>query len=365
MIDTVKREFVVDGKKIEIYDDLFPFSEKNNFYSFALNSNYILDRVPSTSPEDLQHGRTLVSRFSIKDILNLEFFKNTFIFNYVKENKLRVQRVYVNLCLACDKYDYHVDDYFEGDKSLLYYLNKEWHPVWEGETHFSSNLKDIDYSSAFIPGRIVLFDSRIPHKSSQPSFDAKFHRFVLVVKFVGTNNPSYTEAWDIIDYIYDKNVKLTNKEKKCIAAVKERTQNIPHSNSNLFEHLLNTFLLLKNMNIPEEVCLSGLFHSSYGTEFYNVGKIFSREEIVSLTNNYTEKMVDVFCSQNRDNLILTNLVLLDKTSKNQKKDSLKDTINLLHLLYANYIEQVYREQLDEKFLYIIKNRIDTLKELID
>ena len=171
------REIDVEGKPIVVYDDVFTFSEKSEMYHFANNSLFSIDRYTSSLPETGQYHKTLKCNLSIGDMARFNFFRNEFILNYLKENKLRVHNAYINLSTASDIYQYHVDNFTSGVPTMLYYMNLEWDPVWEGETHFSdSTMRDILFSSSFIPGRLVIFDATIPHKSSQPGPLAKFFK---------------------------------------------------------------------------------------------------------------------------------------------------------------------------------------------
>jgi hypothetical protein len=89
----------------------------------------------------------------------------------------------MNLCTTSDKYFYHTDGK-PGDLTLLYYANVEWDINWEGETPFASDdLKHIEYASPYTPGRVIIFDASIPHKSTQPLPGAPYYRFTFAAKF--------------------------------------------------------------------------------------------------------------------------------------------------------------------------------------
>ena len=80
--------------------------------------------------------------------------------------------------------DVHVDSSIKGDKTLLYYMNREWKHEWGGETIFlDDNSNEIEYITPYVPGRIIVFDSTIPHAARQQSFAGPTYRFTLAIKF--------------------------------------------------------------------------------------------------------------------------------------------------------------------------------------
>jgi hypothetical protein len=349
-----KREHYIDDRKIEIYDDIFSMSERSNMYHFACNSSYTLDRSGSSLPEFSEYNKTLRCLFTVTDIINFNFFKNSWILNYLKENNLRVNRVYINLCTASDTYQYHVDTFTKNVPTMLYYLNLKWDPTWEGETHFSNdNMGDILCSSGFIPGRLVVFDGTIPHKSSQPAPGAKYYRLVLAVKL--TNNKDF--VWDnsinVEDFIYDKNITVTEHEKECLYFIGQNTKGMQHSGITFTEHLFNTFCILKHLNASPEVCLAGLFHSIYGTEFYKNQVNVKEPEVINLIGEYANSLIKMFSQENRLSKMLNNAFNLDK----------KQQSDLLLIEYANSIEMASRNhnQNNMNLFATLKNKIDSLK----
>jgi hypothetical protein len=349
-----RKEFFIDNKKIEVFDDVFSASEKFNFYEFANNSLYAVDRFGASAPEHTKFHKTLKSTFNLTDMLNFDFFKNDFVLDYIEKNNLRVRECYINLCTASDIYAYHTDTYTDGIITGLYYMNLEWHPTWEGETHFSDeNMNEVMYSASFLPGRLIFFDGNIPHKSSQPGPLAEFYRYVFTIKFSKANDlkKNYTNAVKIEDFIYKKDCTISDKEKDVLNYLKIKLGNTMHTqNCTLFEHLSNTFYILKHFNQSEEVCLAGLFHSVYGTEFFNAGLNIEESEIVDIIGSYANDLVKCFSIQNRDQAIIENVFNVD----------VKTNLDLLYILYANLIEQAYRQSVNRQLIYAIRNRIDLI-----
>jgi len=187
----------IDTGKIEVFDEVFSSNDRIKISDFSLNSSYRPKRQATNSIHLMTKQATLKSAYNREDLENSGILDNGFIKKYLTTENLRVADVYVNLCTASDIYLYHTDTYTKGSKTILYYVNLEWKPHWEGETHFSSNMIDIDYSSAFIPGRLIIFDGIIPHKSSQPSYSAEVYRYIYVIKLVCKEDPEWASAYEV------------------------------------------------------------------------------------------------------------------------------------------------------------------------
>lgn len=346
----IQKHYTIDNKFITVIDDLFSLSEKTRFYNFGLNSAYYLSRKSYEMPEfDGKYPPTLVSNYSPRDVFNpnFDFFSNSLILDYVKKNNLRLTKAYFNLSTPFDLYTYHVDVSVNTyAMTLLYYANMEWYPEWEGETHLSDDtMREIKHSISFVPGRLVMFDPSIPHKSSQPSILAKYYRFVFVARFMDRKEPGI----DIQDIIYTKPEEstLTDKELNAIKWVYDHFSHLPHGNTTFAEHLFQTYCCMKNMGCSVDASLGGLFHSIYGTDFYDLGIKFERNNIRELIGYNAEELSYYFCEEDRDHKILNN-------TNNLSDEKVR---NLLYILYANKISQINYVPSDYSEFSFIKDKI--------
>lgn len=126
------------------------------------------------------------------------------------------------------------------------------------------------------------------------------------------------------------------------AFLQEITGTQKHSNNKTFyQHLFNVYTYLKEHGAPEEVCDAGLFHSIYGTEFYEFqNDRITREVVRGFIGNYAEELVYVFCTiKDRFKVIVNNTMGL---SARQARD-------LCCIEFANKWDQnknrKYRDQL--------------------
>lgn len=82
---------------------------------------------------------------------------------------------------------------------------------------------------------------------------------------------------------------------------------IAHSDSTYLNHCLNIYGILKELGVEEDVCMAGLYHSVYGTEYFNIGQIIDREIIKDLIGERAESLVHIFCElRSRHYVILNN-----------------------------------------------------------
>jgi hypothetical protein len=340
-----------DGKFINIYDDMFDFSRMFQMLEIAKKSAYKIERsAPATVPVT-QQFKTLKSEYSIYDLVWLEFFKGNCtaeIKKQIVDTELRISRAYINLSTAQDVYHYHIDSDVDEDITLLYYFNTVWDTSWEGETHFSDPYaKEIMHSVSFIPGRVVVFSASIPHKSSGPAFFSPEFRLVMTMKFHTRKHSGYHECFPIADLFPDGEIEISDFEQEAIDFLKSTTIGIRHSGTDFFDHCFNVYKILKLQKQPLHICLAGLFHSAYGTEFYGKFQIDDRDFLKSLIGDRAEELVFNFCSlPDRDKQ------LLDPTWSDPEP---------LVLAYANLLDEITRKQAFEEDVVAYKNKLEKIK----
>lgn len=78
--------------------------------------------------------------------------------------------------------------------------------------------------------------------------------------------------------------------------LKYHTESIGHGSTSLFNHLLGTYEILKNKNLPEYVCWAGLFHSVYETEYVSFSTAYTRNQVKLIIGEQAENLVYIFCN---------------------------------------------------------------------
>jgi hypothetical protein len=100
------------------------------------------------------------------------------------------------------------------------------------------------------------------------------------------------------------------------AFLREHTRGARHSGRAFFDHLKGTHDLLRDWGNPEYVCVAGLFHSIYGTQYFKHRclPLNRRNELASLIGADAERLVYEFCTQDRN--CLTDPQLLEIEAAN-------------------------------------------------
>jgi len=183
----VKNIELKNKKSITIIDNILPRASIEGLYAACAMSNYGLIGASNLDIQDMQNRKMIC-------YINDEFlYKNNFLIPEVQKvlmEQLKDTPVafksYINLGIHSECPKIHVDHFASGKgKTVLYYANYNWNINWAGETVFyNDDCDEIEYITPFIPGRILIFDSDIPHSAKQQTFDAPPYRFTIALKFV-------------------------------------------------------------------------------------------------------------------------------------------------------------------------------------
>jgi 2OG-Fe(II) oxygenase superfamily len=179
-------KFKHSNLNITVFDDVFTSEQLAYMFQVARKAGYFLTNNDVSS--DPGKEQKLVAGLDIRSLEYLKFFQfldcneiNTLIDNRIIEN------AYINLGIPVDPHRIHVDSEAQGYLTLLFYLNDTWNINWGGETIFLNNQNEIEFTSEFKPGRIIVFDSSIPHAARPQTIDAISYRFSLAIKFSKKN----------------------------------------------------------------------------------------------------------------------------------------------------------------------------------
>lgn len=175
-----------NGREINIFDDVFTQAERDNFYNFCLRSLYRTDSKDNFRLEH-QGDYQLACNMSIDDLNNMQLLSrpgSSHFKDYLDGYNIIQSRI--NISTLNDRNRFHVDGNMHNfeDRTLLYYPNLEWNLEWGGYTIFSDeNMKEVEYCNAYVPGRVLIFDGKIPHCIAAPTNLAPSWRFTVAVKF--------------------------------------------------------------------------------------------------------------------------------------------------------------------------------------
>jgi hypothetical protein len=105
-------------------------------------------------------------------------------------------------------------------------------------------------------------------------------------------------------------------------------RSVSHGHGLYIEHCLAVYNILTAKQCSQDVRLAGLYHSIYGTDFFNAGLDVSRHKIKSLIGDIAEQLAFDFCSMpDRDNNILysNNLDLYNIALANLESQTANNT----------------------------------------
>ena len=178
-------KYKVDGKTIDVFDDAIPYARRCDIYQFLANSYY---KITGGAGVTLEGGkdRAMQSMFTEEDLNNFGIMKDLPLELHKIIKGYDALRSYSLLLNYSSVPYYHPDSPYK--YTILYYADLKWDKDWGGETMFANqNATEIGYTSMYVPGRIVIFDSSIPHRPCTPIYNAPNHRLTFVIN-IGKNN---------------------------------------------------------------------------------------------------------------------------------------------------------------------------------
>ena len=172
------KKVTIDNYNLEIFDDIFLYDYRLFLYTFCLKSHYKIGWEDTYEVENA-HYKYLHSRWNEDDFKRIDFIKQI----SRNEKLLKFTEIYetkkyvANLSYPNAVYFAHTHG---EEKVLLYYANMQWKQEWAGETlFFDESGKEVVYTSTYTPGRIIIFDGKMPHTIRPQSSAAPHFRFTI------------------------------------------------------------------------------------------------------------------------------------------------------------------------------------------
>ena len=188
----IKETLVNKNKRIITIDDSFKYGELNELYKICAFAPYVIKHSGSPTPQNLPDKRLICLEedfsFIKPNILDV-VFNSEERSNKLKEYGEECRQIYINCGIVTDLHMIHVDKWKDDDgMTCLIYAKNEWDQNWGGETVFYDDLKEnIVFTNSYVPGRIILFDSNIPHCARPQSLCGPSFRFTIAIKFLPIN----------------------------------------------------------------------------------------------------------------------------------------------------------------------------------
>lgn len=169
---------------IEVFDEFLTSEEITELFKTLRESSWILEeKVPYISEVQLEGGADIGY---IKEIP-----ENTIYWKILGRlhslplisGKYKFFSAFRNAYKRGDVTALHTD---ESDITALLYGNPKWNINWGSETIFTESLSpDTEIIASIIPkpGRLVIFDSSLPHSGRPPSSSFANHRYSVAYNF--------------------------------------------------------------------------------------------------------------------------------------------------------------------------------------
>ena len=177
------RTGTVNGHKICVYDDLVPKEFIDQIFDAISTGRFTRSEIARPDTAEYKHwALELDPKAMMQSPLHAPSLMATKPFEKPGE-KYRIYRAYCNHAAYGDMLFTHTDCLPEAhDTTALWYICKQWDPEWGGETIFFNDEKDAEFICSPRPGRLVVFDGRIPHCGRPPSRICYQPRLTLAFK---------------------------------------------------------------------------------------------------------------------------------------------------------------------------------------
>jgi hypothetical protein len=113
-------------------------------------------------------------------------------------------------------------------------------------------------------------------------------------------------------------------------------------------HLGGTLRLLKTWGERDALCDAGLFHSVYGTEFFQPDRIPERDEVVAVIGSEAERVAWLWCAIKRDTIDVEHDTVRLRRDDLVEQLTPTEVCDLATLWAADTVEQIDRMAPDEQ-----------------
>jgi hypothetical protein len=292
---------------INIIDDLLPIELADTIYDHCNKLQWSYNWPSNKKLSPYYHWNSSIGNTSTHNTLDISttiLKPITDVWNYLEKNYLpqhRLIRCYANSYTYGTEGYPHKDSVREEDVTTILYITKEWLREWGGET-VVYNGNNILQSSLPAFNRALMINSNIWHCARGVTRIYTGLRTVLVFKSTPNNSDLTRDKLQV--FLQDLGA-----------------EKLPHNDSNLLCHLLQTYDILKAAKQPEHICLAGGLHSIFGTTIYKHSCLDNNYSnlVVDFAGNEAVQLIKLFSTISRPAVLEE---YLQQTTKNQQFDEL-------------------------------------------
>lgn len=172
----------VQGRYIRVYDGLVNLQDVRSLAAAFMKANFTRTEIARPETGAFRHWVLEITQDSA---VQLAVYQPTLAAVREFENgaAYRVYRSYCNHAAYGDMLFTHTDSLpGQDDLTALWFIAPEWNVEWGGETLFFNSDMDAEVAVSPRPGRLIVFDGRIPHVGRPPNRICYAPRYTLAFK---------------------------------------------------------------------------------------------------------------------------------------------------------------------------------------
>jgi len=172
------------GRKIYVFRDVYDYQRQLNLLDWCVRQPYTFRPANEGVLVGLKSDLVLSAHPNLDaSQLGEQFELHSDSLKPIKETigpNRELKAHWINANVSKTSPNFHPDSFREGSLSMLYYANVKWDLSWDGYTVWASDdLKSIEHVEFPEPGKVVIFDSSIPHKPTAASPEAPSFRYTM------------------------------------------------------------------------------------------------------------------------------------------------------------------------------------------
>lgn len=178
------REASIEGKRILVYDGLLPLDQIGMIEKALLQSPFSWSEIAKPEAEQYRHWARNLDLKATEQLPIYPAAMAALAPFCTAEQRYKMYRAYCNFSSYGDVLMIHTDCRPEHNELTgLWFMHEKWEVEWGGETLFYNSQDDAEFVCSPKPGRLVIFDGRIPHQGRPPTRICYAPRYTFAMKF--------------------------------------------------------------------------------------------------------------------------------------------------------------------------------------
>jgi Rps23 Pro-64 3,4-dihydroxylase Tpa1-like proline 4-hydroxylase len=197
--------YILNNKEIFVFDNFLQKNYIESLHDICLSTPYTLDHGTSKFIYERDFrvvchlNRIQFDKFGLNHIVQ-------HICNGIHKD-LYVANYYINYYTPLAPTYAHTDSACDNTMTILIFPNKFWESHWGGAIRFTNEEEKAHYLFDYVPGRIIVFDSRLEHEVLPVTTNAKSSRFSIAIKCAEESGKAYLEE----NFGTEKIIKFTHE----------------------------------------------------------------------------------------------------------------------------------------------------------